>query len=791
MIYVAGCNTHRQLVADPNCKTSDGFPAVCPPREVQIDTSNLLSLSLYEDHAVQILRNGKAIASGNNEGRRICDSLPNGTIEKSSQFEIFDEEGKTCRILSAVCGYCYSLYMIFPSIQGNGARLAYVYQDKNEGQSLFLNIGNNRPVTLYGGNHCAGVITTKGSILVISKSILKQPEAEIESVSLPNGEKAISLACCDHHIFALSMKGHIYQSNSENGFSSFSIVPELRQVEVICISGTCRHCLAVTSDGKVYSRGSNGYGEIGLGENYEEVETFTLIEALKAQKIVAAYAGYSHSLFRTDKGKILACGYNGFGQMLLNEPSYQNNYLPIETTIKSGATFCIAGHALSCVFVNCQPPPNCPNRPIPNGLFIIPSFQQEMKEMKHQSSHDDNDSQADSESTEKVDELDQLRKENESLKSENIFIRKRIYKLQTKVIKMKAKLKHRDADFNDYDDDSNEYVFKEKPPVNNGNNNDSVVDKNSGDNECEFNNEISVMEADQISQLKTIKKLGHGLLSKATKVSIEEFFVLKEFKSDTDNTIDNNNNNNEEDQYESTFGVDSEKLKYLLNLYETLNKLNHPNIVKAISFFNGDSKHKPSILFNFYPYSLKESVKKLTDIERISIICEICSAMMSAHKIGVVHRDLKPENILLDSNKHVKISDFGTPILMSPEVQIQIYLPKMSPHFSERSKLIAPELKSHSNNCTEKVDIFTFGVLVFYILTKGDYPKAVNNDAFRGANTKNVNDFSRDLMNKCWMTLPSNRPSFKKIMKSIKHNNFKLIDGIEKDLAYLRARFSV
>ena len=132
---------------------------------------------------------------------------------------------------------------------------------------------------------------------------------------------------------------------------------------------------------------------------------------------------------------------------------------------------------------------------------------------------------------------------------------------------------------------------------------------------------------------------------------------------------------------------------------------------------------------------------------------------------------------------------------MSPDVQVKIFLPKVGPHSAERQKLLAPELindaKNHTTTFTNKVDVYTFGVILFYTLMRGEYPKVVGNEAFKSPNTKNINEFAKNLMIKCWSMNPDDRPGFREILSSIRENNFQLIDDIEKDIPYLRSHLII
>lgn len=150
--------------------------------------------------------------------------------------------------------------------------------------------------------------------------------------------------------------------------------------------------------------------------------------------------------------------------------------------------------------------------------------------------------------------------------------------------------------------------------------------------------------------------IGRGATSEVYKVSSGQFLAMKTLLLEDDDESEKSN---------------YEKMKRLIQEYELLKLLNHPNIVKEFGIFLGKESNPPCIVLEYCPTNLMKSVKKLTNVERVVIIYQISNVMQKVHSMDIIHRDLKPENILLDDQNQVKVSDFGFSKIIDSQPQFQ------------------------------------------------------------------------------------------------------------------------
>ena len=146
-------------------------------------------------------------------------------------------------------------------------------------------------------------------------------------------------------------------------------------------------------------------------------------------------------------------------------------------------------------------------------------------------------------------------------------------------------------------------------------------------------------------------------------------------------------------------------------------QLAHSNIVQVI-----DRGRQDNLLYIVMEYvegnSLDKIIKAggLTLGQVIDYATQICEGLDYAHKAGVVHRDLKPANILVDQRSgRVKIADFGIASLETTDSSIATLT-------LDRSALgtmnyMSPEQRTDSHRVTSASDIFSFGVVLYEMLT--------------------------------------------------------------------------
>ena len=133
---------------------------------------------------------------------------------------------------------------------------------------------------------------------------------------------------------------------------------------------------------------------------------------------------------------------------------------------------------------------------------------------------------------------------------------------------------------------------------------------------------------------------------------------------------------------------------------------------------------------------------------------------------------IKPQNILIGSDGLIKICDFGISKFVSNEDSSTMTIGIGT------QKFMAPEIINEEKQYTEKVDVYSFGVLIFYILC-GKMPEITIGKIANGIKAEipdSVNEFGKKLINLCWSFEPQSRPSFNEICCMLKTANYEIVE---------------
>ncbi|GAB1317420.1 bifunctional endoribonuclease/protein kinase ire1 [Madurella fahalii] len=244
----------------------------------------------------------------------------------------------------------------------------------------------------------------------------------------------------------------------------------------------------------------------------------------------------------------------------------------------------------------------------------------------------------------------------------------------------------------------------------------------------------------------------------------------------------------------------------------------HPNVIRYYA-----QQERAAFLYialELCQASLADVVQKPTSFRELaqagerdmpSVLYQIANGLSHLHSLRIVHRDLKPQNILVNMGKdgrpRILVSDFGlckkleggqssfgattahaagTSGWRAPELLIDDDAPGSNQHMtltdpgsSLHSGSAGPEGTDgpHHRRVTRAIDIFSLGLVFFYVLTRGYHPFDCGDRFMREVNIRkgtyslalldSLGDFAfeaRDLIGSMLNANPKLRPSARDVM---------------------------
>ncbi|GLU07017.1 hypothetical protein SLE2022_239970 [Rubroshorea leprosula] len=197
-----------------------------------------------------------------------------------------------------------------------------------------------------------------------------------------------------------------------------------------------------------------------------------------------------------------------------------------------------------------------------------------------------------------------------------------------------------------------------------------------------------------------------------------------------------------------------------------LRAVEHPNVVRFIGACT-ESTHLCILTEYMSGGSLYDYLHKnhnyLKLCELLKFALDICKGMEYLHQKNIIHRDLKTANLLMNSNNVVKVADFGVARFQN---QGGVMTAETGTY-----RWMAPEVINHQPY-DQKADVFSFAIVLWELVTaKIPYETMTPLQAALGVRQgmrpelpRNAHPKLLDLMQKCWETVPSKRPSFSEII---------------------------
>ncbi|KAK7990259.1 IRE protein kinase [Apiospora arundinis] len=239
---------------------------------------------------------------------------------------------------------------------------------------------------------------------------------------------------------------------------------------------------------------------------------------------------------------------------------------------------------------------------------------------------------------------------------------------------------------------------------------------------------------------------------------------------------------------------------------------NHPNVIQYYAFHQENAflyialeRCHASLADIVDKPHMHRELARAGELDIPNVLLQIANGLSHLHNLRIVHRDLKPQNILVtmtkDGRPRLVVSDFGlckkldgaqssfgattahaagTSGWRAPELLLDDDAREgsasMSSSHSESSQLVSSGLMPN-RRATRAIDIFSLGLVFFYVLTKGCHPFDCGDRYMREVNIRKgqlnlqpleiLGDYAseaKELIRIMLLPEPRDRPNIREVM---------------------------
>ena len=203
------------------------------------------------------------------------------------------------------------------------------------------------------------------------------------------------------------------------------------------------------------------------------------------------------------------------------------------------------------------------------------------------------------------------------------------------------------------------------------------------------------MDTIVFNDISFIEKLGHGAFSNVYKCKYKnKLYAAKEYKQ--------------------KYNLCGEKEFRILETLKGNDKYNQYPILDVVGKINYNYRFYIIMELSKVDMYTYYKMNKISIFDFKYISNQIIHGLSYIHKY-IVHCDLKPENIVIDSNKNIKIIDFGSSFFINELDKFNNRIPYVQSRYYRSPEIL------YKVNIDTKIDIWSLGCILYELLVQNHY----------------------------------------------------------------------